>query len=334
MLLLLACAPVPLTVELPADLPPATATESLPLDRLLVPTPLGAKDDLLCPWMRGETADAAAVERWTNEGRLVMLLVTAGPDGATIAGHALPHRDPTAPSFVSEAAEALRTLNARCGAHRTPDALLAFAPDAPYGLATDALGTLGAAGFDRWWVAVEPGNAVGSAGAARPRVATSDAPKPGDTRSGNATQPGPGMGDAPADGARSGDVSPPPAPTGGAPPLVVTVAPDGGISVVGESAMVHPSEEALRAMAAAVPCAIVSASRASRWRDLVTNADRLLADGTPAVAFAMVLDDAEEGPVAPSIGVPHTGAISALRVDAVGPESRCATSVQPAEEIR
>lgn len=116
----------------------------------LAPTALGAKDNLLCPWFRGESVPDASLARWKAEARLdwLVLSVGAGRD-ATLAG------SPDLAARAREALDASAALATRCGAARPVRVVVAAAADLPADALLVPLGRLAEVGIDRAWLPVE-----------------------------------------------------------------------------------------------------------------------------------------------------------------------------------
>ncbi len=173
LLLLGACTPpAPPALSLPTGVVTVAHAESVSIDRFLAPTALGAKDDLLCPWARGEPVPDASLARWTAEKRLSWRVVEVGPGGATFDGAT----DLVAAATASVANAA--ALATRCGTPARVEALVAIAPETPAATVDLAITGLGRNGLGPLWMLVEdptPGAATGASageGKATPKGGT------------------------------------------------------------------------------------------------------------------------------------------------------------------
>lgn len=104
-----------------------------PVAGFLAPTALGAGDETLCSWARGEST-AANVARWKAEGRLRWRVVVAdGPEARLLDGVGLLGVD------LGALADAEATLAARCGTNRPRVILVVADHAASYGAVADAV---------------------------------------------------------------------------------------------------------------------------------------------------------------------------------------------------
>ncbi|MES2643118.1 MAG: hypothetical protein V4850_26785 [Myxococcota bacterium] len=147
MFLLLACAPSVPGVPVLTALAPASHAEAVSVDRFLAPTGLGATNDLLCPWARGEPVPDASLVRWVAEGRLTWRVLTVG-SAVTFAGSA-------EPDAASASMGAARALAARCGTDISADVLVVAAPEVAFATVARAVITVTQAGLGPAWLLVD-----------------------------------------------------------------------------------------------------------------------------------------------------------------------------------
>lgn len=151
MWLMFACTPPPApALAVPANLVPVEHAESVPVGRFLGPTALGAANDLLCPWARGEPVSDASLARWFAEKRLVWRSAergTAGADGAS---------DPALREAARVWLEDANALGERCGTPPRRDVLVAAAADLRYDDVITAAASTSREGLHPWLLVADP----------------------------------------------------------------------------------------------------------------------------------------------------------------------------------
>ncbi|MDP2314256.1 MAG: hypothetical protein Q8P41_15245 [Pseudomonadota bacterium] len=147
MLLLLACAASQPGMPVPTVLAPAEHAEAVSVDAFLAPTALGASNDLLCPWARGEPVPDASLARWIAEKRLTWRVLEIGAT-STFAGSA-------APDAAQASMDAASALASRCGTEPTLEVLVAAAPDATLLTVARAMVAVVRIGFEPGWLLVD-----------------------------------------------------------------------------------------------------------------------------------------------------------------------------------
>jgi hypothetical protein len=163
--LLLACAPSVPAVPVLTVLAPARHAEAVSVDRFLAPTALGATNDLLCPWARGEPVPDASLARWVAEGRLTWRVLTIGA-AVTFAG--APEPDASASASMAAA----RSLAARCGTDIAAEVLVMAAPEVAFATVARAVITATQAGLGPAWLLVDDPTPTPPTLAAAPRMYT------------------------------------------------------------------------------------------------------------------------------------------------------------------
>ncbi|MES2642122.1 MAG: hypothetical protein V4850_21750 [Myxococcota bacterium] len=139
-LVLAGCARGATVLSAPVELAPATRAWGVAVTDVLAPTALGAADETLCAWAKGE-APPANVTRWVAEGRLrFRVLVVDGPHARVPNGAA---SESLSAETLSAQVKALAapeiTLAERCGTPRPRGILVLADRDASYGAVADAV---------------------------------------------------------------------------------------------------------------------------------------------------------------------------------------------------
>lgn len=134
----------------PVELAPASRAWGIAATDFLAPTALGAADDTLCAWARGE-APPANVTRWVAEGRLrFRAVVAAGPYANVAKGNEGPLDTQLAALAAPEIA-----LARTCGTPRPGGILVLADREVSYGAVADAVELARAHGYVDAWLAVE-----------------------------------------------------------------------------------------------------------------------------------------------------------------------------------
>lgn len=151
MWLLLACTPPPApALAVPANLVAVEHAESVSVDRFLGPTALGASNDLLCPWARGEPVPDASLARWFAEKRLAWRMVERGTAGDHDS------YDPALRDAARVWLEDAKALGERCGTPPRNDVLVAAGADLLYDDAITAAASTSREGLQPWLLVADP----------------------------------------------------------------------------------------------------------------------------------------------------------------------------------